>query len=569
MPEHPRHLSRKRRNALAVAVLAVSSLGFATSAFRSAEAAAPLVAPTITSGPSAIVVSNSRVATFAYSNPVTVNFRCSLDTNAYVACPAAAGKTGSISYTGLSDGSHTFRVIAVSGTLQTSPTSLTWSIDATAPAVASIIRLDQNPHAFGVVRWQVTFTEPVSNVSLSNFSLSATGLGGSPALVSIAPSAGPAATYTVTATSGPGTPSANPTLRLNLTTVGTIRDGAGNLLAGAFDGETYTFDGSAPLVTLSKVNGNTVTFPVTLTVNVTTVAGTCGTTVGDIPTVSVQITGPVTRTDTVPCAAGVWTDTVGLTLSGTYIITSTQGDGAGNTGSSGAKTVIINKLDTTAPVVTLTMLNGSITVNSSPIAFPLTTDVQINSIGGTCGTLSGDAAVVNLTITGPTSRTGTAPCAAGSWTFAVSPALLISPVGVNDGDYTVTVTQADTASNLGTTGPKVITLATRKFTVTGNAITPLRPGTVSDLNLTVNNPYPFDLQIQTLTVTFVGTASCNGTINFTESRVFAGPFRVGPGNRSIPPNVAPQIKMLNLAVPQDACKSASISLTYSGMASRA
>jgi Bacterial Ig-like domain len=568
MPK-PRQFSRKRRNSLAAAFLTVWTIGLGTSVLRSAEAAAQLVAPTITSAPSATSVSTSRTATFAYSDAATVTFRCSLDAAAYVACPAVAAKTGSITYTGLTDGSHTFRVLAVSGTIQTSPTSLTWSIDATPPAVVSIVRLDQNPHAFGVVRWQVSFTEPVNNLNLSNFSLSSTGLGGTPVLVSISPSAGPAAGYTVTANSGPGTPSVNPTLRLNLSTTGTVRDAAGNLLAGPFPGETYTFDGSAPLVTLSRVNGITVSFPVTLTVNATSVAGTCGIAAGDSATVSVQITGPVTRNDSVTCTAGTWTDTVGLTGNGTYSVSASQADDAGNSGSSGSKTIIVNKPDTTAPVVTLTMLNGSTVVNGSTIAFPLTTDLQVTSIGGTCGTLPGDAAVVNVTLSGPTNRTGPATCSSGAWTFTLSPALLNSPAGVNDGDYTITVTQTDTASNIGTTGPKPLTLATRRFTVTGNAVTTLRPGTVSDLSLTLNNPYPFALQIETLTVTFAGVGSCNGPSNFTVSRAFAGPYRAEPGSRPVPINVAPQIKMLNLSVPQDGCKLASISLNYSGLASRA
>ena len=631
---------------------------------RSANAETTPSTPTITSGPTGLI--NVRTATFAYSSATNVNFQCSLDTAAFVAWPAAAAKTGTISYSALADGPHTFRVLAKVGTAQSAPATRQWTVDATRPTVVSITRLDPNPHAFGTVRWAVTFSEPVVNVGLANFSLQSSGLGGSVALLSITPNAGPATVYTVSATSGPATPSANPTLRLDLSNTGTIRDAAANTLTATFNGETYTFDGTAPVVTITKVNGAAATFPLSINVNVTSIGGACGTSPGDIaavlvtiagptsgvstvpctagawtatvslstagtytavalqtdsvanigtsgvktitidktaPTVAVTkvnggaatfpytsaanvtsiggtcgtaagdsasvkvaITGTVTRTDTVPCTAGTWTDTVTLTA-GTYSVTATQTDAAGNTGTSGAKAITVSTPDTTAPVVTLTMINGSTVVNGSTIIFPVTTNVQVNSIGGACGTAAGDIATVSVTITGPTNRTGTAPCGAGAWTFALSPVL--SNSGSADGDYTITVTQADAAANVGTTGPRVLTLATRSFTVSGNAVTQLRPGGLSDLNLTITNPYTFALKIESLTVVFGGTGSCNGPANFAINRVFAGPYTVPAGNSVLPPSVAPQIRMLDLLTPQNTCKLATITLNYTGMASRA
>lgn len=659
-----RHLMTTRRTTLAVVLAAVVSLALGTTMVRSARAQTTPATPTITSGPTGLV--NVRTATFAYSSATNVNFLCSLDTAAFVACPAAAGKTGSVSYGALADGTHTFRVLAKVGTAQSAPATRTWSVDATRPTVVSITRLDPNPHAFGTVRWLVTFSEPVVSVGLANFSLQSTGLGGSPALLSITPNAGPATVYTVSATSGPGTPSANPTTRLDLSNTGTIRDAAGNTLTATFNGETYTFDGNAPVVTITKVNGATATFPLSTNTNVTSIGGACGATAGDIATVLVTIVGPtssvstvpcnagawtatvglstagtytavgvqtdtagnvgtsgdktitidktaptvavtkvngvaatfpytssakvtsiggtcgtapedsasvkvaitgnVTRTDTVPCTAGTWTDTVTLSV-GTYSVTATQTDAAGNTGTSGAKAITVSTSDTTAPIVTLTMINGSTVVNGSTIIFPVTTNVQVSSIGGACGTAVGDIATVSVTIVGPTNRTGTASCVAGAWTFALSPVL--SNSGSADGDYTVTVTQADASGNVGTTGPRVLTLATRSFTVSGNAVTQLRPGGLSDLNLTITNPYNFALQIESLTVAFVGTGSCNGPANFAVNRVFAAPYTVPAGNSVLPPSIAPQIRMLNLTTTQDTCKLASITLNYTGMASRA
>ena len=225
-----------------------------------------------------------------------------------------------------------------------------------------------------------------------------------------------------------------------------------------------------------------------------------------------------------------------------------------------------------SPIVTVNRINGSTSVNGSPIAFPLTTNVQVNSIGGVCGNLPGDAPRVNLTISGPNvllGRNGTADCVAGAWVFAVSPPFRNSPAGIDDGPYTITVSQAGSASTVGTTGPLEVTMATRTVSVTGNATTSLRPGGLSDLDLTITNPYAFDLRIEAINVTFLGSASCDGPSNFAVHRAFAGPLTVPSGTTALPPNLAPQIKMLNLPGVQDDCKLASITLNYSGLASRA
>ncbi len=454
---------------LGTTLLSTSVLGTQVASATPTPTPAP---PTITAGPSGTTTAIVRTATFTYSSATNMNFKCSLDSAApasYVVCPAAAGRTGTISYIGLADGSHTFRVLAQVGAAQSAPTIRTWSIDATRPTVVSISRLDPPSvtAAFGTVRWLVSFSEPVANVGLANFSLAATGLGGSPALLSITPNAGSSTAYIVSATSGPGTSSSNPTLRLDLSNTGTIRDVAGNNLNGTFTGATYMF------------------------------------------------------------------------------------------------------IATSVPAfISVTMINGSTTVNGSTIVFPLTTNVQVSSIGGSCAMLPGSNATVSVSITGPTNRTGTAPCTSGTWAFALSPVLRNSPPGIDDGNYTVTATQGN-GSNVVTTGPRVLTLATRSFTVSGNAVSPLRPGSVSDLNLTITNPYSFALKIESLTVSFTGTASCNGPANFAVARAFAGPVTVPAGSTVLSAAVAPQIRMLNLPTAQDSCKSTPIALNYSGMASRA
>ncbi|HEV8688025.1 MAG TPA: hypothetical protein VGQ84_12175, partial [Gaiellaceae bacterium] len=84
---------------------------------------------TIASGPSGTV--GSATATFGFtSNETGAGFQCALDsTTAYSAC--ASPKT----YTGLANGTHTFRVRAVdkAGNVDATPASRSWGVDATPP----------------------------------------------------------------------------------------------------------------------------------------------------------------------------------------------------------------------------------------------------------------------------------------------------------------------------------------------------------------------------------------------------------------------------------------------------
>ena len=57
-------------------------------------------------------------------------------------------------------------------------------------------------------------------------------------------------------------------------------------------------------------------------------------------------------------------------------MSASQLDAAGNNGSSGSKSVTIDK---TAPTVTLTKVNGT------TVTFPYSTNVNVTSVGGTCG----------------------------------------------------------------------------------------------------------------------------------------------------------------------------------------
>ena len=98
-------------------------------------------------------------------------------------------------------------------------TSFHWS---TPPMVLSITRADASPSLLSSVRYTVIFSEPVTGVDKTDFSLLTTGLSGT----SVTIVSGTPTTYTVTASTGTG----NGTLNLKLTDNDTIQDSEGNPL---------------------------------------------------------------------------------------------------------------------------------------------------------------------------------------------------------------------------------------------------------------------------------------------------------------------------------------------------
>jgi C1A family cysteine protease len=142
------------------------------------------------------------------------------------------------------------------------------------PVVSSIRRADSTPTNAAGVRWTVTFSESVSGVDSDDFRLVGTGAGGA-RIVSVTP-AGPARTYTITATTG-----SEGTLGLNLVDDDAIRDGDGYTLGGSgagngnFTGQAYTVDRTAPAAlsigaaSVSPTNGAVIDFVVTFSETVT------------------------------------------------------------------------------------------------------------------------------------------------------------------------------------------------------------------------------------------------------------------------------------------------------------
>ena len=253
------------------------------------------------------------------------------------------------------DGNYYYHVIAHYLGSWTATSNEVGPVNAhvTVPTVQSITRHSGSPTPAASVQFDVSFSESVSGVDLSDFALATSGVNGA-SKVSIS---GSGASYTVTADTGSG----DGTVGLDLVDDDSIQDSAGAKLggtgtSGAGDGSStgpiYTVDKTAPIVSVTKVNGAVVTFPnSTNAASVTSIGGACDSVSGDSSTVGVSITGTASQSGTANCSSGSWTLTLTTPLSaeGSYTVAATQSDSAGNTGSSGNQTI---KIDRTAPART-------------------------------------------------------------------------------------------------------------------------------------------------------------------------------------------------------------------------
>ena len=281
-------------------------------------------------------------------------------------------------------------------------------------------------------------------------------------------------TLTPTCTTGTWTTTATALAQNAYTVTGSQTDAAGN--TGTSAANTFTIDTTAPVVSVTKVNNATVTFPFLTNANVTSVGGACGVLTGDAATVSVSITGIAAQSGTAPCIAGAWTYTTSpaLSASGGYTLTATQTDAAGNSGTSGGKTLTIDQV---APVVSvIAPASGSATNDTTP------------ALSGSCTTGDGNVSVV-VKQGATTLQTLTPTCTTGTWTTTAT--------ALAQNAYTVTGSQTDAAGNTGTSAANSFTIDTTPPVVTVTAPT---------AGLVTNNTAP----------TFVGTCTTgDGTVTAT------------------------------------------------------
>ena len=154
---------------------------------------------TISSGPAGTV--NSTTASFAFtSTGAGATFECSLDSAPFSAC------TSPRTYSGLSEGGHTFAVRATDSSDTTGPAaSATWTVDVTPPNVSATHPVAGASEVSTATTISATFSEPMAAGSITGTSFTLRRSGDGMAVPASVSYNDPTRTATLVPTSGLGT----------------------------------------------------------------------------------------------------------------------------------------------------------------------------------------------------------------------------------------------------------------------------------------------------------------------------------------------------------------------------
>ncbi len=320
---------------------------------------------------------NSTSASFTYSSTEAGTFQCSLDAAVFTTCPNVG-----ISYSSLSEGSHTFDVRAkdAANNIDASPASFSWTIDLTAPDTT----ISDGPPSLTNSQ-SATFVYSSEPGATFECRLDAASFGacpsGTPMYSGLAEGSH---TFYVRATDAVGNTDATPA------SYGWTID----LTPPAL---------SAPDLVAASDSGTSATDNVTND-NTPTLEGTAD------PGSSFELfQDDVSVYTTTIGAGGTWSFTSAALLDGSYTFVAKATDAAGNTATSSGLTVMI---DTTAPVITYVdrtlantygWNNGDVTLNWSctddrsgvvdaTVSQTVSTEGTNQSSTGTCHDKAGNSA---------------------------------------------------------------------------------------------------------------------------------------------------------------------------------
>ncbi|HXA18384.1 MAG TPA: lamin tail domain-containing protein [Thermoanaerobaculia bacterium] len=360
-------------------------------------------------------------------------------TGASITSVTGSGTTYTITAsTGSGDGTLGLNAVADAAVLDTAGnpfatpfTGQVYTVDKTAPTVVSINRADADPTVAASVHFTVTFSESVTGVDSSDFTVAASG----PTGTSVTGVTGSGTTYTVTVNTGSG----DGTVGLNLTDNDSIVDAATNPLGGTgagngnFTGQTYTVDKNAPSVVSINRVGAATTAAASVSWTVTFSESVTGVDANDFTLAASGVTGSSITgvagsgtTYTVTANSGTGSGTLGLNLTDDDTIVETAGFGTalGGPGTgNGNFTGQLFTLDHTAPTVvsinrTSTNPTSAPTVQFSAVFSEAVTGVGTADFATAASGVSG-ASVTNVTGSG-TTYTVTISTGTGSGTVGLN-----------------------------------------------------------------------------------------------------------------------------------------------------
>lgn len=319
-----------------------------------------------------------------------------------------------------------------------------YTIDRVAPTVSSINRTGGNPSGAATIQFSATFSEAVTGVDTSDFTLNTSGVtGASVASVTQVTQS----TYTVTVNTGSG----SGTIRLNLTDDDSIRDLATNRLGGTgagngnFTGQQYTIDKTMPSVSsITRVDANptgasSVNYLVTFSEDVSGVdaADFALTATGTVAGASITtVTQNTASTYNVLVNTGTGDGTLRLDFADDDSVVDTAanatgGAGAGNGNFTGGEEYT---LDRTAPAVLSIVRANANPTNATSVDFTVTfsedvSGVNVADFALTSTGISGGAIMSRTQIT-PSTYTVTVNTGSGSGTVRLD---LIDNDSIQDG----------------------------------------------------------------------------------------------------------------------------------------
>jgi hypothetical protein len=389
-----------------------------------------------------------------------------------------------------------------------------YSYDTTAPTVSSISPTDSNPTNASTLHFTVSFSEAVKNVGNGNFTLTTSGIGGTtPTISSVSPSSGLNTTYTVTVSTSGTTGTNSGSIRLDLSSVGTIQDAATNLLAATFaSGSAYTYDTTRPTVSsitrtdASPSNTGPLHWTVTFSEPVKNVSasnfalptlnsGGAAPSISSVSPSSTTLSQTFTVTVSTSGTTGQNNGSIGLNLSSTGTIQ----DAATNT--LNASTPVVGDTygyDTTAPTVSSIVPADANPTKASTLHFTVSFSEPVKNVG------SG-----NFTLT-TSGIGGTTPTIS-----SVSPSSGLNTI------YTVTVsTSGTTGTNSGSIRLDLSSIAT------------IQDAATNLLAVTFNTGSAYSYDTTAPTVSSVSSTTANGayttgstihvTVSFSEAVTVTG-----------------------------------------------
>jgi hypothetical protein len=488
----------------------------------------------------------------------------------------------------------------VSGSKTSGSTSYTWTVDTTPPTLSSITRTDASPSGANPLRFTLTFSEPVSGVTASDFAaVKGTGVTGTPSVGTPTPNSGsaPQTTWTVPiATTGmSGTSASNSTIGLNLTSASGIKDAAGNPLStNSLTGQTYVFDTTPPTITSltrtdpSPTNADPIHWTAAFSkpvknvstsnfgLNLTLKSGTA--TVFQVAPVGSSPAAQWTVTVKTSGAQGYDTSTIQLKLANNGSAPNQIQDASGNLLSPAGlpfpgDTYLFDTTAPAAPILDIYPPNPNTTATSTFTWHDTSSDVDHYL----CSIENGA-----FQTTVPSDGQSAQPCA--------SPLTYNIP-NSNNGTHQFAVQAVDAAGNVSQSTKyswNVQKNSGVNYTIGAAAIPPILPTTspsgATPINLTFQNPNTDTDQVTTLTIAITSITDTHGneisqlnggsgtcaTTQYQLKDYSGGTFYIPVGSSSlqslsIPQSQWPSVRWVDdIAHNQDACEQATLHFSFTG-----